>query len=150
MALKKPSFGSDNPNNIIRISDSDKGRAAKRFLDIMIILEKHDDTEMLAELELLFDACVRYVKTIIKLNKYKMTTSREDAAASDLNRRTAHNSLIAQLEAFNRKLGKKYGWKVEGGIISPGGICTLPSHHIKNREKIGDWSWALIAGMFDM
>lgn len=146
-----------DPYKSFHQNKAEKTKAFERFFEIKKILKKNKDIEGLALLEKLLDACIDYVirvvdfkfnLTNIKLRSKSIEDYRARAEMIDSRKRKSHNALIASLESFNRYLGKKYGWQVEEGIIPPGGVCTLPSHHIKIREKIGDWAWFLVAGLY--
>ena len=157
--ISKPYFKKD-PGEIFPKDTNEKLKAAKRFNDIKKFLESQKNTYGLAVLEDLLNACIRYIKTIIDLEielkeireKYPAAKKYEKAQTQilDKSRQIAHDALIAKRNGINRYLSKKYGWKTKGGLIPPGGICTLRSHHLNIRSKVGDWAWYLIAGLYNM
>ena len=155
--VSKPSLEA-NPYNEFSKNDKESEKARKRFFLIKKILQDHNDADGLKYLEELLDACVRYIESVVNYRPKIMALRErfsgkafvEQASVIEKSRKRIHDGLIARLQAFNRYIGKKYGWENKDGLIPLGGLYTLEPTLFHKREMIGNWAWYLISGLFSL
>lgn len=131
----------------------DEQKAFDRYQQIVALLTEIKDERGLRLVRELVEKCRAYIQVVTQTETHIKILEMRDVSPEDYrasvsnmerNRNMAHNALMSQLIIANRYLFNK---KELEGKIPAGGLFSLNTESIRNREAVADWAHYLIRAL---